>query len=99
MREVFHREINASEACVFFHVANDVRQLKRHSDLLSQLLSRLIAISEDTDAHQSYYRRHVIAVTVEFVESAISNDRIGRSSQRNVVAHVHQRSGHKLVEQ
>ena len=64
--------------------------------MLRQPLRRLIAIAEDADAHQSYHACHVIAVRVQLFECLVHHQ---RARARRVVAHIHLRARHQLVQQ
>ena len=69
LRQIFFRQIDAAHAGVFFHVANDVGELKSQPASFGERFGRRIAVSEDVDADQSDYRRNPVAVEPKVFES------------------------------
>src|SRR5581483_2956429 len=75
LRKIILRKINAAHGGVFFHVTNDVGELKSQAEAFGKGLSGGIPVAENPDADQSHHGSYVVTVDVEIVEGAVANRR------------------------
>src|ERR1700733_10384752 len=100
LRQILLRKINAPDADVFFHIANNICQLKRQAATLGKWLSRRVAISENLDAHESHHRRHTVTILAQFLESLVTRDQRNIASiLRPALIEIGSRTKGKLIEQ
>ncbi len=77
LRQIFLREIDSSHGNIFFHVANNVRELKGQTAALGERFGGGIAISEDLDAHQPNHRSNAVTILLQIIESLVARGEAG----------------------
>src|SRR5205814_8554331 len=72
--QVLTRKIDATHSGIFFHVTQNVGELESNTAFFRQRFGGRIAVSEDVNAHQAYYRGHVITILVKLFESLVGRE-------------------------
>ena len=72
--EIFLRQIDAAHFEVGFHVANNVRQLKREAQPFREIGIARIAKAKKVQTGEPHGSRHTVAILRELVECRIGRD-------------------------
>lgn len=72
--EIFLRQIHAAHFEVGFHIADDVRQLKREAQPFRQIGIARIAKTKDVQARESHGSRYTVAILGKLVECRVCCD-------------------------
>ena len=69
---IFAREIDPPARHVRAEIAQDVRELKRHSQILGVRSAALLLVPEDAQADEADHRGHAVAVATKLLESTVA---------------------------
>src|SRR5581483_1269749 len=97
-RQVFLREVHPSETSIFFHVTDNVRELKCEPEPLSKPLCGRVFVTENVNADEAHDRRHVITVALKVLKTTVLNRMLGRILLL-LVFNIHCRAESQLIKQ